>query len=142
MLILVFRSSVPLSEGYAPRKLVRYQGAKMSDDQYAGGDHQWVQPRHFELESGHSISQTHCIRCGRHFVFDTSSGTRHAVHVSIFSFARLSDEVTERWLYEPCPGKRLPSDDGDREKQIAKLLISWERSREEKPAASDIRAKA
>jgi hypothetical protein len=50
---------------------------------------------------------------------DPSSGTAYAVLVSAMSFHRLEDEVTERWLKELCPGKRLPSDDADRGRKVA-----------------------
>jgi hypothetical protein len=60
------------------------------------------------------------VRCGRDIVTVLSSGSRHAVHVSMFCFYPLDDEVTERWLTEPCPGKRLPRDDDDRQRQVAK----------------------
>jgi hypothetical protein len=40
--------------------------------------------------------------------------SRHAVYASVLCFYRLDDEVTQRWLSEPCPGKRLASDDEDR----------------------------
>jgi hypothetical protein len=86
----------------------------MSDDMSATwGDHQWLQPRprRFELESGESVFQRRCTRCGRGFVVDLSSGARHAVHASIFSFHRLHDEVTQRWLGEPvlASGRRRTS---------------------------------
>jgi hypothetical protein len=55
---------------------------------------------------------------------DTSSNSSHAVFVSAISFDQLSDEVTERWLSEPCPGKRLSLDDEDRSKIIAALRVS------------------
>jgi hypothetical protein len=45
-----------------------------------------------------------------------SSGARHAAYASVLYFYRLDDEVTERWLNEPCPGERLQSDSDDREK--------------------------
>lgn len=97
----------------------------------AWGDHQWLhaRPRCFELESGESVFQRRCTRCGRGFVVDLSSGARHAVHVSIFSFHRLHDEVTQRWLGELCPGERTPSDEHDRNRWIAELRIAWDRSR-------------
>jgi hypothetical protein len=103
----------------------------MRDDMYVRwGDHHWLdKPRHFHLESGQSIFQRRCVQCGRDFVIDESSGARHAVRVSIFSFHRLTDEVTQRWVGEACPGKRLPSNDVDREKEIAELRIQWDRSR-------------
>jgi hypothetical protein len=52
------------------------------------------------------------------------------VVVSILSFQRLDDEVTRRWLSEPCPGKRLPSDDEDRKQRIVELRIAKEIRRE------------
>jgi hypothetical protein len=105
----------------------------MSDDaQATWGDHQWFQPnpRRLELESGVSVFQRRCTRCGRDFLIDRSSGVRYAVHASIFSFHRLHDEVTQRWLNERCPGKRLPSDESDRQKRAAELRLSWQQSRE------------
>jgi hypothetical protein len=54
------------------------------------------------------------------------SGTRHAVCVSISSFYQLHDEVTKRWVAELCPGKRLPSDDEDRNKEVAELEVAKE----------------
>ncbi len=94
----------------------------MNENPYVTGrEHRWVLsgPRLFELKSGRSVFQTGWVRYGRDFVIDRSSGARHAVHVSIFSFQRLSDEVAQRWAVEPCPGERLPSDDSDRKNQIA-----------------------
>jgi hypothetical protein len=98
----------------------------------AWGGHQWLQrrPRHFELESGESVFQRRCTQCGRDFVIDMPSGARHAVHVSIFSFHQLHDDVTQRWLGEPCPGERVLSDDGDRKKKVAELRVAKERRRE------------
>jgi hypothetical protein len=86
------------------------------------GKHQWLERRepHLKIESGEAVIQHQFVRCGRDIVTVLSSGSRHAVHVSISCFYRLDDEVTERWLTEPCPGKRLPRDDDDRQRQVAK----------------------
>jgi len=46
----------------------------------------------------------------RDFVEDSASGERHAVYVSVFSFRRLPEPVTKRWLGELCPGEPLPND--------------------------------
>jgi hypothetical protein len=70
------------------------------------------------------VLQRHCVQCGRDFITELSSGSRYAVFVSATSFYRLADEVTERWLREPCPGKRSPSDDEDRNKKIAQFTVS------------------
>ena len=110
----------------------------MNEDLYmTWGNHSWMQPmpRHYELESGQSIFQRRCTRCGRDFVVDMSSGARHAVHVSIFSFSKLRDEVTQRWVGENCPGKRLQSDDDDRKREVGELRIAWGRTREIGPSA-------
>jgi hypothetical protein len=83
--------------------------------------HKWSDPspRRFEIQSGVFVLQQHCVECGRDFI-TVPSGSRHAVLVSMFSFLRLGDEVTKRWLGEPCPGRPLPADNEDRQKRIAK----------------------
>ena len=82
------------------------------------GDHRWYGRReaHLKIESGAAVVQHHCGQCGRDIVTILSSGARHAVYASVLYFYRLNDEVTQRWLSEPCPGKRLASDDEDRKK--------------------------
>jgi hypothetical protein len=89
-------------------------------------EHQWSQPnpRHVEIESAKPLLQRHCIRCSRDFVMDPSSGSTYAVLVSAMSFYRLEDEVTERWIGELCHGKKIPSDDADRNRKIAELTVS------------------
>jgi hypothetical protein len=89
-------------------------------------NHQWLElkPRRLEIEPGKLVLQRHCVRCGRDFVTDVLSGSSYAVLVSAISFHRLEDEITEQWLRELCLGKRLPSDDEDRNREIAKLPVS------------------
>jgi hypothetical protein len=81
-------------------------------------DHQWHERRepHLKIETGDAVVQHHCDRCGRDIVTVLSSGARHAVYASVFSFYRLDDELTQRWLSEPCPGERLARDDKVRKK--------------------------
>jgi hypothetical protein len=88
--------------------------------------HRWFlpQPRRLAIESGEPVLQRHCVQCGRDFITDLSLGSRYAVFVSATSFHRLADEVTERWLREPCLGKRPPSDEEDRNKKIAQFTVS------------------
>jgi hypothetical protein len=94
-----------------------------------GETHQLVKrPGHLKLISGHAVVHMGCARCGRTFLIDMAAGSRYAVHPSVFSFHRLAEEVTHRWLNEPCPGEYLPSDDGDRKNRVAELKVSWERS--------------
>ena len=80
--------------------------------------HRWHErsEAHLKIESGAAVVQHHCGQCGRDIVTVLSSGARHAVYASVLYFYRLNDEVTQRWLSEPCPGKRLASDDEDRKK--------------------------
>jgi hypothetical protein len=82
------------------------------------GNHNWEERKepHLKLESGEAVVQHHCCRCSRDLVTVLSSGARHAVYASVLCFYRLDDEVTKRWLSEPCPGERLASDDEDRRK--------------------------
>jgi hypothetical protein len=71
---------------------------------------------HLKIESGAAVVQHHCGQCGRDIVTILSPGARHAVYASVLYFYRLNDEATQRWLSEPCPGKRLASDDENRKK--------------------------
>lgn len=104
----------------------------VNDEALEWGDHCWLErrPRRFELESGESVFQRRCARCARDFVVRALSGSRCAVAVSILSFHRLEDEVTQRWLSEACPAKRLPSDDEDRTKIVEEFRIAKEIWRE------------
>ena len=86
--------------------------------------HLWLAaPRPIVIEFGQTVIQHRCARCGRDLVTNTSSGSLIAVFVSAISFHQLSDEVTERWLGESCPGRRLSSDEEDRSKRIAELKV-------------------
>ena len=64
------------------------------------------------LEIDPSQTQFVCRNCGRAFIGDTT-GKRHAIHASAFEVNRLSDEVTERWLAEPCSKNIQPTDRDD-----------------------------
>jgi hypothetical protein len=76
--------------------------------------HDW-DSRSLELVPGHLLVQRGCRECGRAFVDECSTGERYAVHVSVFTFHRLSNEVTARWLSEVCPAKRRMADEADRQ---------------------------
>jgi hypothetical protein len=87
--------------------------------------HQWLSnPRRLAVEPSNAVLQHHCVRCGRDFVTDSSSNDSYAVFVSAISFDQLEDEVTKRWLGEPCRGRRLSSDDEDRNRIVAAFTIS------------------
>jgi hypothetical protein len=89
------------------------------------GDHEWVQAhaRLVKIESGETIFQHRCTRCGRDFITVLSSGRRYAVGVSILSFHQLDDEVSQRWLRQQCPSTRLSDDDEDRKRRVAELAV-------------------
>jgi hypothetical protein len=91
-------------------------------------NHQWLQPkaRQLQIESGESVYQRHCVRCGRDFITLASKGSCYAASLSAVSFLRLADEVTQRWLAEECPERRLPNDDVDRGKWIEELRVKPE----------------
>lgn len=98
-----------------------------SDVSYVGWNtHKWrtAAGRRLRIASGDSVLQRHCTCCAREFVVFESSQTRYAVYPSAVSFYRLADDVTELWLKEPCPGKHLPSDDVDRQRRVAELVVS------------------
>ena len=99
---------------------------KTPEAEAAWSGHHWIQPkpRHVTLASGQSVLQWHCVKCGREFITVETSGLCHAVYASALSFYRLSDEVTERWTSEACPGRRMDADDTDRaEKIIAEMPV-------------------
>ena len=81
-------------------------------DQDRWNSHNWteVKGRRLEIEPGKSLIQHHCSRCGRDFVEDPQTSERSAVYVSVFSFRRLPESVSKRWLRELCPGGPLPDD--------------------------------
>lgn len=54
-----------------------------------------------------------CQICGRDFVRLLDEGEWRAVHVGGLSFDFLSDETGHRWIFEDCPGKRLPGEGND-----------------------------
>ena len=82
--------------------------------------HSWARAkgRRIEIEPGKPLIQHRCSRCRREFVEDPTSGERYAVYVSVFSFRRLPDLITKRWLSELCPGAPLPYDIEVRNKLI------------------------
>ena len=70
--------------------------------------HDWSD-RPLEIDPGEKIIQFVCRKCARGFV-DNTSGRRYAIYASAFTVHRLSDEVTKRWLSEPCPNERQTAD--------------------------------
>jgi hypothetical protein len=116
-IVFIFRVNV---------NLFPFQRDNMETDDAAWSSHRWLlpQPRRLEVESGEAVLQRHCVQCGRDFITRMTSGSRFAVFISATSFHRLVDEVTERWLRQPCPGTRTSSDEVDRSKRVAQYTVS------------------
>jgi len=87
----------------------------------AAGDHHWHERRepHLRIETGESVAQYHCERCGRDVVMVLASGVLHAAYPSALFFYRVHSEVTFRWL-DHCPGEHLATDAQDRERLFVK----------------------
>ena len=84
----------------------------------AWNSHNWDM-REVEVAPGLPAIQRTCENCSRHFINEKANNARYAVHVGIRGFDRLSDEVTERWLAQPCPGNRPDRDYADFETRFA-----------------------
>jgi hypothetical protein len=70
--------------------------------------HDWSD-RPLAIDPGEKIIHFICRKCGRGFAND-ATGRRYAIHASAFAVYRLSDEVTDRRLSEPCPPERQQVD--------------------------------
>jgi hypothetical protein len=79
--------------------------------------HDWFD-RPLEIDRGEKIIQFICRKCGRGFVNDRT-GRRYAIHASVFAVYRLADEVTDRWLSEPCPTEHQTSAQDDEKTRFA-----------------------
>jgi len=81
-------------------------------DQDRWNSHNWtdVKGRKLEIEPGKSLIQHHCSRCGRDFIEDPQTSERSAVYVSVFSFRKLPESISKRWLRELCPGAPIADD--------------------------------
>ena len=77
--------------------------------------------RRVKLSPNQHLIQHVCRERCRGFVYEYSTGARYAVHVSIFNFHRLSDDVSSKWLSEVCPGKRLSADEADRQARFSEV---------------------
>src|SRR5271156_46768 len=85
--------------------------------------HQWAVPGGERIENvGKKRWRFTCTACGRAFVADDTGNRRWAINqyqkVYFAEFgdqdAVLEEEVSARWLNEPCPRRLLPADDADR----------------------------
>ena len=63
---------------------------------------------------GKAFKHCRCEECGRDFVEDVESGEQYAVNASTFDFDRLADEVSDKWLSDPCPKRLVDRDTQDR----------------------------
>jgi hypothetical protein len=69
----------------------------------AWNSHEW-DIRQIELPPHVTADQHTCRKCARHFIREKQSGSSYAIHIGLQQFDRLSEEVTSRWLSEPCVG--------------------------------------
>jgi hypothetical protein len=80
--------------------------------------HHWVPPLGRVLQiKGHALRHLQCEACKRDFIEEMESGERYAVNVGTFSFERLSDKVTDRWVRTPCRD-HPPVDDAEDRRQL------------------------
>jgi hypothetical protein len=84
----------------------------MAANPSAWNTHVW-EIRQVEVKPGVQAVQRTCQHCSRHFIDESASGAKYAVHIGMLQFDRLSEEVTERWLAQACPGRLLDSDFAD-----------------------------
>lgn len=86
--------------------------------------HQWASARgrQIDLNPDKPVTHRHCSRCQRDFVEEPSPGERYAVYVSAFSFHRLPESITQKWLGELCPGEPMPLDG-----EVCRKLIAGEK---------------
>ena len=78
--------------------------------------HDWIDKRGqmFKDAAGKEFIHCHCKKCGRDFLRDPDSDSAIAIHVGALHFEPLEDDVTARWLNEPCPRDRFVDDDAAR----------------------------
>jgi hypothetical protein len=77
--------------------------------------HKCIPPEGRVVEiAGRFYRHCRCHVCARDFVEDMESHEQWAVSVSAFDFIHLAPDISIRWLNEPCPKKRLDSDEHDR----------------------------
>jgi hypothetical protein len=81
----------------------------MAENTSALDSHDW-ETGQIEIKPGVQATQQTRRRCSRHFIDEHANGALYAVHVGMLQFDRLAEEVTERWLAQACPGRRLESD--------------------------------
>lgn len=73
--------------------------------------HRWLGSGGRALDLGGQLKTEYvCINCKRHFVRIDQTGELFAAYPTVLDFDRLAQDVTERWLNEPCPGREQESD--------------------------------
>jgi hypothetical protein len=81
--------------------------------------HHW-QTRTIENGVYNGVVHHHCARCLRDFVDDPSTGERYAVYVAVFSFERLPELTTAKWLRDLCPGMPVVQDGAIRKRATSR----------------------
>ena len=79
--------------------------------------HDWCAPRPLEIDFSKNGILFICRKCNRGFAKE-STGSRYAIQLSAFAVFRLADEVTSRWLSEPCPIEQPQKDWEDKRSRL------------------------
>ena len=74
--------------------------------------HEWIMRREVKI-GGQTFFHRQCRRCWRDFVTLPDLKEWIAVHVGVFTFDFLDDEINRKWLSESCPGRQLPDELND-----------------------------
>ena len=103
--------------------------------------HLWIGGPTLEQVSqdGRTLLHHRCGRCWRDFGqgFD-GVYSWEAVYVGVFRIERLSEDVTERWLLEPCPQQHHPEDDVARTTRRNGIAVLFDHARQSKVQARQL----
>jgi hypothetical protein len=88
-----------------------YRGKRMFKDGLRDG-HEWMMLREVQIV-GKKFLHRQCRRCWRDFVMPPDVKEWIAVHVGVFSFDFLDDEVNRKWRLERCPGRQFRGEFND-----------------------------
>jgi hypothetical protein len=71
--------------------------------------HHWSNggPPHQITQDGRTIVHQRCVNCERDFALELDGSGWHALYVGVFRVELLAESVSQRWLFEECPGEPL-----------------------------------
>ena len=93
---------------FSPSRFVPLFQAGVTEMTAPSSTHRWLLPngRRLELQPGKPLLHRLCTVCNRNFVQDSATGEWFAAIPRMFDF-ELLHPVNEKWLCDPCPGKRF-----------------------------------